>query len=61
MQIIMRYSLGGASSQELQEARMEAGKARIRGDTLRQATSDEGKLLQQENERLKQLTQFPKR
>ena len=34
---------------------MEAGKARMRGDTLREATSDEVKLLRQENERLKQL------
>jgi transposase len=34
---------------------MEAGKARMRGDTLREATSEEVKLLRQENERLKQL------
>ena len=34
---------------------MEAGKARMRGDTLREATSDEVKALRQENERLKQL------
>jgi len=34
---------------------MEAGKARMRGDTLREATSEEAKLLRQENERLKQL------
>jgi transposase len=34
---------------------MEAGKARMRGDTLREASSDEVKALRQENERLKQL------
>ena len=34
---------------------MEAGKARMRGDTLREATTEEVKLLRQENERLKQL------
>ena len=34
---------------------MEAGKGRMRGDALREATSDEVKALQQENERLKQL------
>jgi transposase len=34
---------------------MEAGKARLRGDTQRQATSEEVKGLHQENERLKQL------
>ena len=34
---------------------MEAGKARMRGDSLREATSDEVKQLRQENERLKQL------
>jgi len=34
---------------------MEAGKGRMRGDGLREATSDEVKLLRQENERLKQL------
>ena len=34
---------------------MEAGKARMRGDTLREATSDEVKALRRENERLKQL------
>jgi transposase len=34
---------------------MEAGKARLRGDTLRQASSDEVKALRRENERLKQL------
>jgi transposase len=34
---------------------MEAGKARMRGDTVREATSDEVKSLRQENGRLKQL------
>jgi len=34
---------------------MEAGKARLRGDALREATSDEVKALRRENERLKQL------
>jgi hypothetical protein len=34
---------------------MEAGKAACRGDTLREATSDEVKALRPENERLKQL------
>ena len=34
---------------------MEAGKARMRGDDLRQATSDEVKELRQESARLKQL------
>jgi transposase len=34
---------------------MEAGKARMRGDTVREATSDEVKALRQEDERLKQL------
>lgn len=34
---------------------MEAGKARLRGDTRREATSDEVTDLRQENERLKQL------
>jgi transposase len=34
---------------------MEAGKGRMRGDGLREATSDEVKLLRQENERLKHL------
>ena len=34
---------------------MEAGKQRMRGDSLREATSDEVKALRQENERLKQL------
>ena len=34
---------------------MEAGRARLRGDTQRQATSEEVKGLHQENERLKQL------
>ena len=34
---------------------MEAGKGRMRGDGLREATSDEVKSLRQENERLKQL------
>jgi transposase len=34
---------------------MEAGKTRMRGDTLREATSEEVKLLRQENDRLKQL------
>ena len=34
---------------------LEAGKARIRGDALREATSEEVKQLRQENERLKQL------
>jgi len=34
---------------------MEAGKGRMRGDGLREATSDEVKGLRQENERLKQL------
>ena len=34
---------------------MEAGKARLRGDTQRQATSVEVKGLRQENDRLKQL------
>ena len=34
---------------------MEAGKARMRGDALRQANSDEVQDLRQENERLKQL------
>ena len=34
---------------------MEAGKARMRGDTVREATSDEVKALRRENERLKQL------
>jgi transposase len=34
---------------------MEAGKARMRGDALRQANSDEVQELRQENERLKQL------
>jgi transposase len=33
---------------------MEAGKARMRGDTLREASSDEVQALRQENERLKQ-------
>jgi transposase len=34
---------------------MEAGKARMRGDALREANSDEVQELRQENERLKQL------
>ena len=34
---------------------MEAGKARMRGDALREASSDEVALLRQENERLKLL------
>jgi len=34
---------------------MEAGKKRLRGDTKREATSDEVEQLRQENERLKQL------
>src|SRR5215469_2574669 len=34
---------------------MEAGKGRMRGDTVREATSDEVKALRRENERLKQL------
>ena len=34
---------------------MEAGKGRMRGDALREASSDEVKTLRQENERLKQL------
>ncbi len=34
---------------------MEAGKARMRGDTLRDATTVEVRDLRQENERLKQL------
>jgi transposase len=34
---------------------MEAGKSRLRGDTQREATSDEVKYLRNENERLKQL------
>jgi len=34
---------------------MEAGKARMRGDTLREASSEEVKALRQENQRLKQL------
>ena len=34
---------------------MAAGQARMRGDTLPEATSDEVKLLRQENERPKQL------
>ena len=34
---------------------MEASKARMRGDTMREATSDEVKALRRENERLKQL------
>ena len=34
---------------------MEAGKSRMRGDSLREATSDEVQQLRQENERLKQL------
>ena len=34
---------------------MEAGKARMRGDTVREATGDEVKALRRENERLKQL------
>jgi len=34
---------------------MEAGKARMRGDSLREATRDEVKALRRENERLKQL------
>lgn len=34
---------------------MEAGKARLRGDTKREATSDEVTQLRQENERLKEL------
>lgn len=34
---------------------MEAGRGRLRGDSQRQATSEEVKVLRQENERLKQL------
>jgi len=34
---------------------LEAGKARMRGDALREASSDEVQQLRQENERLKQL------
>ena len=34
---------------------MEAGKARMRGDSLRDATTGEVRDLRQENERLKQL------
>jgi transposase len=34
---------------------MEAGKQRLRGDTLREATSEEVTQLRQENDRLKQL------
>ena len=34
---------------------MEAGKLRLRGDTLREASGDEVKALKAENERLKQL------
>ena len=34
---------------------MEAGKQRLRGDTLREARSDEVKALKDENARLKQL------
>lgn len=34
---------------------MEAGKARLRGDSKREATSEEVNQLRQENERLKQL------
>jgi transposase len=34
---------------------LEAGKARMRGDSLREATTEEVKALRQENERLKQL------
>lgn len=34
---------------------MEAGKNRLRGDTRREATSEEVQQLRQENERLKQL------
>ena len=34
---------------------LEAGKARMRGDATREATSDEVQTLRQENERLKQL------
>ncbi len=34
---------------------MEAGKARLRGDTKREATSEEVEQLRGENERLKQL------
>jgi transposase len=34
---------------------MEAGKARMRGDSKREATSDEVQQLRQENDRLKQL------
>jgi transposase len=38
---------------------MEAGKGRMRGDGLREAASDEVKLLRQENERLKQWCSDP--
>jgi transposase len=34
---------------------MEAGKGRMRGDTKREATSEEVRQLREENERLKQL------
>jgi transposase len=34
---------------------MEAGKGRLRGDTRREATSEEVRQLREENERLKQL------
>ncbi len=34
---------------------MEAGRGRLRGDSQRQATAEEVKVLRQENERLKQL------
>jgi len=34
---------------------MEAGKGRLRGDTKREATSEEVRQVREENERLKQL------
>ena len=53
-ELCRKYSISDSTYYKWNKEFIEAGKARLDGDTVREATSDEGKELRQENIRLKE-------
>ena len=53
-ELCCKYSIADSTYYKWNKESVEAGKARLDGDTIREATSDEVKELRQENSRLKE-------
>ena len=53
-ELCRRYGISDSTYYKWNKEFIEAGKARLNGDTIREATSDEVKELRQENSRLKE-------